>query len=111
MLTLALFAAAAAAGPCDGATSTAAIVACFDREASAADVRLNAAYRGARARVSPAQAEALQRAQRAWIAFRDAHCRAYAAGEGTVTRIEVSRCRFDTTRERAEELGRFGRRS
>jgi len=109
MLSLALLA-AVVAGPCDEATSTQAIVECFDRQARAADGRLNAAYRAARGRVAAAQGQRLQVAQRAWIAFRDANCRAYAAGEGTMARIEASQCRFDTTRARAVELEGFGRR-
>lgn len=109
--TLLIALAAPAAGACDDATSTAAIVACIDREAQAADRRLNTAYRTARTRVSPAQAQRLLAAQRAWIAFRDANCRAYAAGEGSVTRIEAAQCRRDTTAARAAELSRFARRS
>jgi len=106
-LSLLLAVAAPAAGPCDAATSTMAIVSCWGRQTERADARLNTAYRDARARVSAAQARSLQTAQRAWIAFRDANCRAYAAGEGTVTRIETAQCMFQTTATRAAELEHF----
>lgn len=111
MITLLLGAAAAASGPCDAATSTTAMVSCLDGQAQRADARLNTAYRDARARASAGQTSALQLAQRAWIAFRDANCRAYASSGGTVARVEAARCRLDITASRAEELERFARRS
>lgn len=106
-LSLLLAVAASAAGPCDAATSTTEIVSCFGQQAQRADVRLNTAYRDARARVSAAQAKSLQTAQRAWIAFRNANCRADAAGEGTIARIEAAQCMFETAAARAAELERF----
>ena len=110
MFVLPLLIAAAPAGACAEATSTPEIVACFARRARLADARLNTAYRDARARVPTRQASALQVAQRAWIAFRDANCRAAAAGEGTVARIEGAQCLADTTAARPAELERFARR-
>lgn len=107
ILLLAAVQAAPAPSACLDQNSTAAMVQCLDRETKAADVRLNAAYREARARVPTRQSTALQVAQRAWLAFRDANCRAYAAGEGTITRVETAQCTRDLTVERAEELENF----
>lgn len=106
-----LLAAASPAASCLDLGSTTAMAACLDREAQAADRRLNAAYRAARARIPAKQAVSLQTAQRAWIAFRDANCRAYAAGEGTITQVETAQCRLNTTTARAAELENFAKRT
>lgn len=48
----------------------------------------------------------LLEAQRAWIAFRDAHCRSegYYARGGSLEPLLVSTCKTDMTRARTEEL-------
>lgn len=50
--------------------------------------------------------EALLKAQRAWIAYRDGHCEAegFAARGGTLEPLLVSTCLADMTRRRTEEL-------
>ena len=88
MLLPILALAVAAPNACLDQTSTVAMVDCFTRQTKQADARLNAAYKAARARVPARQAAALQVAQRAWIAYRTANCRAYALGEGTITQVE-----------------------
>jgi uncharacterized protein YecT (DUF1311 family) len=109
LMTL-LLVAAPAAQPCIAASSTQSIVECHQLRARAADADLNSSYGAALARVPGQQARQLQAAQRAWIAYRDANCRAYAAGEGTIARIEATQCVVDTTIGRARELERFGTR-
>ncbi|MDF0487557.1 lysozyme inhibitor LprI family protein [Sphingomonas sp. H39-1-10] len=111
MLLSILALAAATPNACLDQTSTAAIAECFTRQTAQADARLNAAYKAARARIPARQAAALQAAQRAWIAYRDANCHAYALGEGTISRIEAAQCAFDTTSRRADELAAFSRRN
>ena len=112
MLHLLLLAVTPAADvSCSAAVSTQAIVACFSEKTKAADTRLNAAYRRALVRVPARQARSLRTAQRAWIGFRDADCRAVADGEGTVARIEAAQCLADLTSQRARALERFGRRN
>ena len=103
--------AAATPNACLDQTSTVAMVDCFTRQTKQADARLNAAYKAARARIPARQAAALQVAQRAWISFRNANCRAYALGEGTITQVEAAQCALDTTRRRADELESFSRRN
>lgn len=100
---------APAASACLDRTSTTAMVTCLAAETKTADARLNAAYRAARARVPARQAAQLQVAQRAWIAFRDSNCRAYALGEGTIARVETAQCGLDLTVRRADELEGFRR--
>lgn len=94
--------AAVAAEDCDG--STVEIVACIDADMQRWDVRLNAAYQEAMRRVPSPQRESLRAAQRLWIQYRDANCRFYAMGEGSIAQIEASECRRTMTRQRAEEL-------
>ncbi|AOH86225.1 hypothetical protein AWL63_21950 [Sphingomonas panacis] len=111
MLLSILALAVAAPNACLDQTSTVAMVDCLTRRARQADARLNAAYKAARARVPTRQAAALQAAQRAWIAYRTANCRAYALGEGTITQVEAAQCALDTTSRRADELEAFSRRN
>lgn len=115
--------AAAAAADCDAAGSTVEINQCLDRELALADARLNEAYRGALARIAATAEiegkirrewrEALQEAQRKWIAFRDADCRgpvAYAWYGGTGATAAVLVCLIDKTATRAEELKRYDKK-
>ena len=85
-----------------------------------ADLELNAVWReamaAARARDSeidrryddrPAAADTLREAQRAWILFRDAHCRADAyagARGGSMEPMLYQGCRAALTRERIRQL-------
>jgi uncharacterized protein YecT (DUF1311 family) len=47
---------------------------CADRDFKAADKKLNETYRALSAKTSKAGREKLQKAQRAWITWRDAQC-------------------------------------
>ncbi len=53
-------------------------------------------------------ASKLREAERAWIKYRDANCAYYAAGEGTIARINAAACMRDMTKARAEELSTGG---
>lgn len=48
----------------------------------------------------------LLEAQRAWIAYRDAHCRSegYYARGGTLESLLVATCKLELTRQRTEQL-------
>ena len=61
-----------------------------------ADAKLNATYRNLLARLSAADAVALRKAQRSWIAFRDADC--------TFGWAERFDCLIQRTDEREEQL-------
>lgn len=114
------------ADPCqnepDGST-TPGIAACLGREEAAWDGLLNERYAGAvedaketdrRLKGPDAAAgatpipvlDALRKAQRAWVAFRDAECeRLYALNqEGTIRTIAAASCSRDLTAERAIAL-------
>ena len=92
---------------------------CYDREAEAWDRVLNDNYQAAMTDASsydtgarenggdPEAAAALKKAQRAWIAFRDAECdRLYARNmDGTIRFTVYAACQNRLTAERAIELG------
>ncbi len=54
----------------------------------------------------PGDFETLLEAQRAWLAFRDAHCRGegYYARGGSLEPLLVATCRTDLTKARTEQL-------
>ncbi|ENZ80901.1 MULTISPECIES: lysozyme inhibitor LprI family protein [Caulobacter] len=92
-----------------GGTSTVGMVACINMELKAQDARLNRAYQGALKRLSlPRQKAALQKAQRAWIAFRDADCASQEDSEwSTLRQISANNCVLDHTIQRADDLEKF----
>ncbi len=89
--------------------STAGMVGCIGTELKAQDTRLNRAYQDAMKRMTlPRQKTALQKAQRAWIAFRDADCAAHLDADwGTIAQVEAASCRLDHTARRADMLQEF----
>jgi len=82
--------------------STIDIEQCVGRLTKAWDQRLNAAYqkiiKGNR------NAYKMRIAQRLWVQFRNANCRYYGAGEGTIRRLEFAECMRSATAHRALEL-------
>jgi uncharacterized protein YecT (DUF1311 family) len=87
-------------------TSDRAMGACIGDEMMRHDVRLNRAYQAALGRLEfPRQKAALRKAQRAWIAFRDADCDSYGDADwGPSSRVDGMACRLERTAERADEL-------
>lgn len=84
---------------------------CAHREFESADTALNAAYRRIVVRLA-GQTETrqlLSKAQRAWLAFRDAECGFSASGVqgGSIQPMIVSLCQTDLTKARTEALGRY----
>ncbi|USQ95012.1 lysozyme inhibitor LprI family protein [Caulobacter sp. RL271] len=89
--------------------STAGMIGCVGAELKGQDARLNRAYQAAQKRMSlPRQKTALTKAQRAWIAFRDADCASlYDQDWGTLSRVEANSCVLEHTARRADALERF----
>lgn len=89
--------------------STAGMIGCVAAELKVQDARLNRAYQAAQKRMTlPRQKAALQKAQRAWIAFRDADCAAHLDADwGTISQVEAASCRLDHTARRADMLEDF----
>jgi uncharacterized protein YecT (DUF1311 family) len=121
LLPVVLAAGSAVAAPCDTAQTTVEINQCFDRQFARADAQLNETYRAALARIAETSEleekvrrewrNALQDAQRKWIAFRDADCKgpvAYAWYGGTGATAAVLACMIEKTATRTNELKRYG---
>lgn len=82
---------------------------CAEREYQAADRALNARYQATRKVISAADPEAerlLVAAQKAWIPFRDAHCRTSAQSNkgGSMEPLMWFSCLARTTEARTKEL-------
>lgn len=122
ILLLLLFA-LACVGPAHGASScedTADLSAgnCLKSASDEAEVELNAAYRGLLSRLSSttgqpgahaAMRETLRLAQRSWVAYREADCRAlYMLHEGqNAQEMNYIRCMTTRAKTRIQELGAF----
>lgn len=88
--------------------STMGMVQCIGAELTVQDRALNAAYRSLTADMTPDQKAGLQKAQRAWIAFRDADCQSrYSPDWGSISTIDANFCMLRRTVERTIELEEF----
>lgn len=88
--------------------STAGMVQCAAAELEVQDKALNAAYRDLVSDMNARQKANLVKAQRAWIAFRDADCQArYDPDWGTLSTINANMCMLRRTVERTIELEEF----
>jgi uncharacterized protein YecT (DUF1311 family) len=90
---------------------------CAGQEYARADAELNAVWREMRAVAKaaddypyddsqPGHWPTLLEAQRAWLAYRDAHCRlvGYDARGGSLQPLLVANCRTELTRERTRSM-------
>ncbi len=85
---------------------TVSMVDCIDAEAKRQDVLLNANYKQAVKRLSAQRQQSLLKAQRAWLAFRDAQCSfEYDPEGGTMAHVISADCFRSMTARRAEFLG------
>jgi uncharacterized protein YecT (DUF1311 family) len=80
------------------------LTACAAEGAKAADQKLNKAYRDLLRYVDGADTAKLVTAQRAWIAFRDADCAFWGAGDGSIAPMNLANCLAELSNKRAEEL-------
>ncbi len=67
--------------PCASTVTHGELKTCWAREVSRAETEMKQAYAALRASLPPRQRDALERAQRLWLEFRDAHVKALY-GEG-----------------------------
>jgi uncharacterized protein YecT (DUF1311 family) len=91
---------------CNNAMTQMAMNICADRDYQAADRRLNDTYRALMAMLDGDQRQKLIAAERAWIGFRDAHCRSETAESegGSIHPMMYSSCLTDMTKARLKEL-------
>ena len=103
---LVLAAPAVAAPSCGDQPTQNAMNQCADAQYRAADKTLNATYGKLLAKLTPAGRGALQGAQRAWLAFRDAQCSFETLGTagGSVHPFVMSECLEEMTRAQTERL-------
>lgn len=116
-LALMLAGAAAAAPDCGNAVTQQDMNFCAAQEFRTADAELNAQWRitatemrrrddAIAADGRPGYFDQLLAAQRAWLAYRDAHCdsEGYAARGGSLEAMLVANCRTQLTIDRTEQL-------
>lgn len=88
--------------------STAGTIQCIGKELEIQDAALNGAYRALVSDMTPDQKAGLLKAQRAWIAFRDADCQArHSPDWGSMSTIDANFCMLQRTVERTIELEEF----
>jgi len=122
MLGVLLFAQSSAAEPvldCANAITQVDMTACAARDWQEADAALNAQWEQTAAHMRQRDAmydhshedrpgfhDQLLSAQRAWLAFRDAHCttEGYVARGGTLEPMLVAQCKAELTRQRTRQL-------
>ncbi len=77
---------------------------CAANKARDADRKLNASYRAALCYVPSEERDKFIAAQRAWLAFRDADCRVWGGGDGSIAPMNYALCVASLSDQRAEEL-------
>ncbi|RMH69113.1 MAG: DUF1311 domain-containing protein [Gemmatimonadetes bacterium] len=92
--------------PCANAMTQAEMNVCAAEAYDAADAELNRIYQEVRAQLDAEMKAKLTTAQRAWIAFRDAHCdcEAYEFSGGTIYTAIYYGCLTEMTERRIEEI-------
>lgn len=101
---------------CEDAQTQMEMTYCAQQDFAEADELLNAQYKQSRQATKAADADAmpdlegadaaLVTAQRAWVAFRDAHCASYGyqARGGSMEPMLIYACQANLTRQRTEQL-------
>ena len=80
------------------------ITSCAAAEATAADKRLNGAYRDLLRTLDLAESRGLAATQRTWLAFRDADCAWWGRGDFSLAATNKLGCLADLSNARAKEL-------
>lgn len=90
--------------------STQGMAQCHRRETNVWDARLNARYKKLMATLSPKATKELKEAQRAWMAYRDAYCKAVFSSfdGGSMGIVADAYCNMDLTAHQALRLERLG---
>jgi len=87
-----------------GDADTATIVQCVNKLVKLWEARLDAAFKKLLDLTEADRREELQKTQDLWVQYRDANCRWYGSGAGTIKRIEASECMRIMTSRRALDL-------
>lgn len=94
---------------CADLTTQSAMNICAEDEYKKADAELNRVYRQLLPKLEAAHQEKLKAAQRAWLAFRDAHCEceAFAFDGGSMQPLMRFSCLDGETHTRTQQLQAF----
>ena len=97
-----LVSASALAEDCDNATSQTEMNMCSADQYDKADKKLNQTWQTALKRATPQQRDLLKKAQKNWIALRDADCAFIGSGseQGSAQPMVINQCMTDKTNER-----------
>ena len=97
---------AAAKSPCADVQDQHTMNRCAQEDFQKADAELNKVYQQLLLKLETAHKEKLKLAQRAWVAFRDAHCEceSFAFDGGSMQPLIRSSCLAQVTRDRTRQL-------
>jgi len=106
LLLFSLVTAGSAAAQCKDTVSTKDMQDCADAEYKKADADLNSVYQATLKKLKPEDAALLKKAERAWVAYRDAHCDAqyHLFAGGSIAAVSLTQCRTALTAARAKEI-------
>lgn len=106
LLLVCLVCAGGTAAQCKDAVSTKEMQDCADTEYKKADADLNKVYDDTLKKLKPEDVLLLKKAQRAWLAYPDAHCDAqyHLFGGGSIASVSLTQCRATLTANRAKEI-------
>jgi len=101
--------AAHAASPCDNPQDQATMNKCAMDAYKASDKKLNQSFQTLSNKLSPQGKAALQKSQRAWIAWRDAQCTFETMGSegGTIHSLVITSCFDDLTKAQTQRLDKM----
>jgi uncharacterized protein YecT (DUF1311 family) len=91
---------------CDSPQTQAEMNRCAGEELRRNDAQLNVAYSRLLKKLDPNRRAKLQKAERAWVAFRDAQCD-YEGSEsegGSIQPLEIAACKTELTKARIAQL-------
>jgi uncharacterized protein YecT (DUF1311 family) len=91
---------------CANATDQATLTQCANISLKASDAKLNQTFRALQAKVSKPGKDKLQKAQRAWITWRDAQCDFNSSGssDGSIHGMVLASCLDDLTKAQTKLL-------
>ncbi len=109
LIVLAAVSAPAHAADCATAQTQQQLNQCHQQAYAQADARLNAQFEQILGRLQEdvAATRDLRRAQRAWLAYRDAECRFASPVQGSAAGMLLTQCLTRLTRQRSEDFQRY----
>lgn len=109
LIALTALTASAHASDCADAQTQQQLNQCFQQAYAQADARLNAQFEQILGRLQEdvVATRDLRRAQRAWLAYRDAECRFASPVQGSAAGMVLTQCLARLTRQRSDDFQRY----